>query len=110
MNEKSQDGISRPLDKFVKRAIKYLGCNTARILAPCNQLFLIIGFNRNTKTDDKPGQWVKNGKPIDFDYIEEHVIASGKDSKELWESVKSYRKMQRETYNGKKPGLPFLSI
>lgn len=64
---------------------------------------MIIGFNRNTKDD--PGQWMKNGEPIDFDYVSEKVIANGKDLKELWKSVKFYRRLEREGW--KALGLHF---
>lgn len=94
---KKQKGLSLcRLEHFVKRAVKFLGCDTARISQPSNTLFLIIGFNKNTKTDGSTSQWIKDGKPFDFDYINEYVIANGKDLAELWASVKSYRKVQKK--------------
>jgi hypothetical protein len=55
-------------------------------------MFLIIGWNRNTKDD--PGQWVKNGVPFDFDYTQEQVIASGRTEKELEASARRYRRLR----------------
>lgn len=78
---------------IVKRVVKYLGCDTARICQPLGRYFLIIGYNRNTKDD--PGQWVKNGEPFDFDYVAEKVIANGTTLEELWESVKFYHRLER---------------
>lgn len=105
MNENQKAVTPRHLEHFVKRAVKYLGCDTARISYPCETYFLIIGTNKNTKTDGKAGQWIKDGEPFDFDYVEEHVIANGKDLKELWVSVKWYKKVQKEGW--KAYGLPF---
>ena len=97
------------IERFVKRVVKYLCCDTARISQPCRTLFLIIGANRNTKKDREEGRttsaWYKNGELFDFDYVEEHVIANGKDFKALWESVKFYWKVEREGW--KAYGLPF---
>lgn len=36
------------------------------------------------------------GLPFDFDYVEEHVIANGKDLKELWASVQCIGKCKRK--------------
>jgi hypothetical protein len=73
--------------------VKMLGCDTARISKPMGKLFLIIGTRRNTKADPpEHGKWFKNGEPIDFDYIEEHVIASGGTEAELLESARAYRR------------------
>lgn len=66
-------------------------CDTARISKPLNdgKMFLIIGFNRNTKDDE--GQWVdENGEHRDFDYVQESVIASGFTENELITSTKEY--------------------
>lgn len=99
-SEEIMKATSSQMERFVKRAVKYLGCDTARISQPCDTLFLIIGTNRNTKKDREEdrttGACYKDGELYDFDYIEEHVIANGKDFKELWESVKFYRRLERE--------------
>jgi hypothetical protein len=58
-------------------------------------MFLIIGFNRNTKDD--AGQWMQNGKPYDFDYVEEHVVALGKTEDELMESAREYQRVRNMT-------------
>jgi len=66
-------------------------CDTARISKPLGdgKMFLIIGFNRNTKDDE--GQWVdENGVRRDWDYVQESVIASGFTEKELIDSTKEY--------------------
>ena len=76
---------------LIKRTINLLSCDTARISSPCRKHFMIIGYNRNTKDDE--GQWIKNGKPFDFNYIHEITIASGKTLKELWKNVKYYNKL-----------------
>lgn len=40
-----------------------------------------------------PRYWTKNGQPINFDYVEERVIASGKSEAELIASAKRYKKL-----------------
>lgn len=81
------------------KCMKIIECDTARIRkfdSPIDgKLFLIIGFNRNTKDD--PGQWSRdmNGKdPIpDWDYVAEKIVASGKTESELIESAKEYQRL-----------------
>lgn len=64
------------LDKLAKECMKHVKCDTARISKPCDKMYLIIGFNRNTKDDE--GVWVnQDNKRIDFDYVEKLVVASG---------------------------------
>ena len=72
-------------------------CDTARIKSfdkwvGNGKMFLVIGFNRNTKDD--PGQWQdENGNPKDWDYVEEKTVASGKTEAELIESAKEYQRL-----------------
>lgn len=77
--------------QLIKECRKIVKCDTARISKPLRQMFLIIGFKRNTKDD--VGQWIKNGKPYDFDYIQESVIASGNTPEELIADVKEYKRL-----------------
>ena len=70
---------------------KIIKCDTARISRPLGRMFLIIGFNRNTKDDE--GQWLKNGDPIDFDYVQESCVASGNNPEELIADVKEYKRL-----------------
>jgi len=76
---------------LIKRFIRMFRCDTARIISFPERMFLVIGSNRNTK--DGSGYWTKNGHPINFDYVEEKVIASGKTEAELVASAKRYRKL-----------------
>lgn len=88
------DKDSGPLiDKFVEM----FGCDAARIITPCGRPFLIIGFNRNTRQDT--GQWTRNGEPIEFDYLQETVIASGDTEAELIESAKKYKRLLGQETN-----------
>ncbi len=82
--------------KLSAKCKEIIECDTARISKVCDTLFLIIGFNRNTKDD--PGQWVKiheNGtrENRDWDYVQEHVVASGKTEKELISSTEEYKRL-----------------
>lgn len=66
-------------------------CDTARIIRFPRKMFLVIGFDWNTRRD--AGQWVKNGKPIHFNYVRETVIASGRTDKELLASARHYKNL-----------------
>lgn len=83
---------SSSLDKLAKECMKYVKCDTARISKPYDKMYLIIGFNRNTKNDE--GVWVnQDNQRIDFDYVQESVVASGNTKKELIESTKEYQRL-----------------
>ena len=78
-------------EEILKECKKIIKCDTARISKPLGRMFLIIGFNRNTKDDE--GQWTKNGKPFDFDYVDEKCVASGNTSEELIADAKEYQRL-----------------
>ena len=79
------------LNSIIEKCREIIKCDTARISQPCGRMFFIIGFNRNTKDDE--GQWVKNGMPYDFEYVQETVIASGETESELIASVAEYNRL-----------------
>jgi len=75
---------------LITEFIKMFDCDTVRI-AKYDKMFLIIGYNQNTKDD--PGQIYRNGEPWDYDYVQEKVIASGDNEKELIVSAKKYKRL-----------------
>ena len=80
--------------KLAEKCKEYVRCDTIRISKPLEdgKMFLIIGFNRNTTKDE--GQWVnQDNEQIDFDYVQESVIASGYIEKDLIESTKEYERL-----------------
>ncbi len=92
------------MDKLIKdhnpelssKCMNIVKCDTARISKAGDNIFLFIGFNRNTKDDS--GQWVEidsdgNKKSRDWDYIQESVVASGKTEDELIKSAKEYKRL-----------------
>ncbi len=79
------------LDELAKECMKFVKCDTARISKPRDRMYLIIGFRRNTKDDE--GIWIKDNQRIDFDYVQEFVVASGFNKEELIESVKEYQRL-----------------
>lgn len=83
--------------KLEARFKKQFSCDTVRISKPLDVMFLIIGFNRNTKADSKYYWSDSSGERIDFDYIEEHTIASGKTLKDLVRSANLYEKLSKIT-------------
>ena len=83
-------------DALIKRFCRMFKCDAARISRyHGNKMFLILGWNRNTKKQHEKGkssgQWMRSegGElvPFDFDYLEEKVIASGKTLKALTASA-----------------------
>lgn len=75
-----------------RRFKRMFGCDTARIVTPCGKMFLIIGWKKHTR-NLKDRAWYKNGKRFDFEYTEEHCIASGTTMKELTASAKEYKRL-----------------
>lgn len=78
---------------ILRRFKRMLGCDTARISKPLDKMFLIIGWKRHTR-EWKDHAWYKNGERFDFEYTEEHCIASGRTMKELLASAKEYKRLQ----------------
>ena len=73
-------------------------CDAVRIYRALDgKQFLILGWNRNTATDSDTGQWYKNGQAIDFNYLEEKVIASGYSVDELMASAREYKRISALT-------------
>jgi hypothetical protein len=86
------DGMSATRRELTNVFVEMFGCDAARITNPLGvQMFLIIGHKRHTKQDE--GQWHRNGEPIDFEYLQEQVIASGTTAKELYKSARAYKRM-----------------
>lgn len=87
------------LNAMVRRFIRMFGCDTARITSPCGTHYLVLGWNKNTKTERENGgdtsRWYKDGEPIDFDYIHEQIVASGNTFTELIKSAKHYKKLMK---------------
>ena len=90
---------------LVRKFLRVFGCDAARIFRSCScgTMFLILGWNRNTKTDREknPGaaQWFMNGIALDFDYVEEQVVAHGKTERALIASAKRYKRLLDEQEN-----------
>jgi cyclopropane fatty-acyl-phospholipid synthase-like methyltransferase len=92
---------------FIAWALKHFKCDTARIIKPGGTLFLTIGWNRNTEYERQggrsEGQWFHNGQPIDFDYVSEQTIASGKTWKALKQSAEHYARLLKLEKLGNQP-------
>lgn len=83
-------------NKLIAKCREIIECDTARIRKyDDGKMFLIIGFNRNTKDD--LGQWCKDAlgkEPIpDWDYVEEKVVASGNTELGLIKSAEKYKRL-----------------
>jgi len=93
-NDVSRIVIGSDFYELAEECKQYVTCDTARISKPLKygNMFLIIGFNRNTKEDE--WQWVnQDGERIDFDYVHESCIASGYTKEELILSTKEYERL-----------------
>lgn len=98
----NENRVETPLLCPKCRAVELFKCDTARISSPCGRHFLILGWNKNTKTEREAGrdkgQWVKTDEngvntPFDFDFVHEQVIASGATLKEMWASAEHYKRL-----------------
>lgn len=86
------------VNRLVRRFRRMFKADAARLSSPLGKtIFLIIGFNRNTKDD--PGQWVdQDGKVKNWDYVQESCIASGDTVDDLIASAKHYKRLQGMTW------------
>lgn len=78
-------------------------CDTARISKPVGKMFLIVGMNKNTlkerTKDPSVGVWTDgNGNTIDFDYVDEKIVASGHDFKSLMKDAKYFKQLLRMSW------------
>ena len=78
--------------RFIRWAVALFGCDTARVTVPCGKLFLIAGWNRRSE-----GEWLVNGTPHTFDYVEEKCLASGANWRELRKSCREYKRLEGMT-------------
>ena len=89
--------MERDYTELIERCKAIVEFDVARISHPMGTMYLIIGFWKNTK-EDKSSQWLKNGEPINFDYVEEKIIASGKTDEELIASVEEYKRLSKMSW------------
>lgn len=68
-------------------------CDTARISQPCGTYyFLVLGWNKHSE-----GKWhAQDGKPINFDYVHEQVVAAGNTLRQLVASAKHYENKRKK--------------
>jgi len=87
------------VERLVRLFRRMFKADTARLSSPLGEtIFLIIGFNRNTKDDS--GQWFdQSGNVLNWDYVQESCIASGDTVSELIASAKRYKRLQSMTWN-----------
>ena len=70
-------------------------CDTARISSPVGTHFLVLGWRKNTRENEN-SQWMRSDpdgttERMDFDYIDEKVVASGRTKDELITSAEEYK-------------------
>lgn len=74
---------------LVRRFVRMFKCDTARISSPCGTHFLVLGWKERSE-----GQWFdQDGKPVNFDYVREQVVASGKTTRQLITAAKHYKRL-----------------
>lgn len=72
--------------------------DSVRISAPCDRMYLILGYKRSTKDD--PGQWVdQDGNPRDWEYIDESTVAIGETGEELIQSAHNYERISKMSWS-----------
>lgn len=91
-------------EELADRFQAMFGCDEVRLLSPLGErVFLILGWRRRSE-----GEWHRNGEPVDFDYLEEMVVASGSTDEQLVASAERYKALRdggwREFF--RQEGLP----
>ncbi len=90
-------------DRITQLAIKKLGCDAARISTVGDKSFLIIGRQRTTEQDRlEHGVTTTDGhgKVLQYTYLNESAIASGKSAKRLLLSLLKYTRLHRMSKAG----------
>lgn len=67
------------------------------IRKPYEKIFVIAGTKVSTKED--VGQWTKNGEPIDFEYFDKTIVASGNTMHEVIRSAQHHIHLREITTN-----------
>lgn len=87
------------LEEVAQECLKYFGKksrkpDSARIIKPCETMYLIVGYRQNIKNNYT--KWInRKGEEVNFRYEETHIVAHGKTKKELIESVKEYQRISK---------------
>lgn len=88
----SKDTLSSQDRAALRTFRKMFRCDTVRIVKPRRIMFLVIGWKRNTATSGA-GTWIRNGWPVDFEYVETQIVAMGTTYAALLASAKAYKKL-----------------
>lgn len=90
----------KELEKLAQKCKKYISCDVAWISKPLNdgKMFFIIGFNKNTEWEKDTITTNEKGEKINYDYVQEKVVASGYNEKELIKSIKEYVKLSKMSW------------
>lgn len=87
--------------KQIRRYKKMFGCDSVRISRPAKDMYLILGWEKDTRYDTY-GTWYKDGKPYHFKYIDERVVARGRTHRMLLKDAKRYKKLiKKDKDNGR---------
>jgi len=85
-------------DRLIKECTEHIRCDTARISKICGKMYLIIGFNKNTKDDTGTQIANEDNERVDYDYVRESVVASGHTEDELINSAKEYGELSNMSW------------
>jgi len=85
--------------ELLEKITSMFECDTARISKPGDKLFLLVGWKRST-TDQKETHWEKYGTRIDFDYIEEKLVATGVNTEELIKDAEYSKRLEKKVLGG----------
>ena len=74
--------LSSEHTELIKKCRQIIDCDVARISQPNDKMFLIIGVNVDTKLDHV--KWTNDiGENINFEYVQESIVASGFNEEEM---------------------------
>lgn len=78
-------------ETIIDNVIEFLDCDNAEISQVGNTYFLFLCHNRHSENE-----WYKEPYgPVNFDYVERQVVASGHTLEELNESMRFYIKLTK---------------
>lgn len=81
--------LSSEYTELINKCRQIIDCDVARISRPNDKMFLIIGVNVDTKLDRV--KWTNEiNENINFQYIQESIVASGFNEEELLNSAREY--------------------
>lgn len=85
--------------ELIKNICKHWPCDAARVIQfeHTEEKFLVLGWNKRSENE-----WFnQDNEPVNFDYLEEKILARGTTIEELWSNIVELKK-QEDQFNAEK--------